>query len=150
MKRPTMHFDSLAVEWQLRGKALTASAVVGVGSIANTLAHRLIQDPEHLCKGIITNDLLLVEGAANELPWVEGALYLGEDSKAPSLFMPTTLCPDKPIALVQRNLRKKAAIASGAIAVLPHEYLLIDMRQIATLQLSELLSLSEHHLKKHA
>ena len=61
---------------------------------------------------------LLLIGAAEELPWVDGVVYLGRDPEAPSLLLPTTLEPDVPAPLFERAILARARAAAPPIAVL--------------------------------
>jgi hypothetical protein len=57
-------------------------------------------------------------GAAEDLPWVDGALYLGRDGAAPSLLLPTTLEPDVPAPLLERAVLARARGSAPPIALL--------------------------------
>jgi hypothetical protein len=64
------------------------------------------------------DDLLLLVGPGEALPWADGALYLGRDPAAPALLLPTMLAPSVPLELLERALRRRLA-ASGPLALLP-------------------------------
>jgi hypothetical protein len=80
--------------------------VAARGTAATSLAHRLLQDPDSLphYKGVGAPGLLVILGEEEQLPWVDGVVYLGHDSQSPSLLFPTNLEPSVPVALLQRSL----------------------------------------------
>jgi len=81
------------------------------GEAARRLARRLLsRDDEALSRlsGVATQDLLVLLGEADELPWVDGAVYLGRDAGAPSLLLPATREPSAPLPLVERALLDRA------------------------------------------
>ena len=80
--------------------------VAARGPAATSLAHRLLRDPDSLShyKGVSAPGLLVILGEEKRLPWVDGVVYLGHDSQAPSLLFPTNLEPSVPAALLQRSL----------------------------------------------
>ena len=97
----------IPVTWQLRDLPLVASAVSAYGAVALNLAQRLMDlDDEALSclKGVSGAGLLMIVGDEASLPWVDGVVYLGRDSRAPSMLVPTTLEPSVPIALFERAL----------------------------------------------
>lgn len=55
-------------------------------------------------RGVASTSVLVVLGEADDLPWVEGASYLGRDPIAPSLWLPTTRAPSVSAALLERAL----------------------------------------------
>ncbi|WP_022951102.1 hypothetical protein [Leucothrix mucor] len=46
------------------------------------------------------SDVAVLLGANQDLPWIPGALYLGQASGVTNLYLPTTLSPSLPIALI--------------------------------------------------
>jgi hypothetical protein len=122
--------------WQVREAALAPVAVAGRGRVAIALAHRLLAlDDEWLARlaGVSGDGLLIALGDSSSLVWVDGVVYLGRDSLAPSLLIPTTLEPDVPLALLERALMKRLAGASP-IAVL------LDPATIASVSLARPIS----------
>ncbi len=102
--------SQIPVTWQSRDQALVACAVSARGKVALNLAHRLLDlDDEALAslKGVSGPGFLMVVGAEESLPWVDGVNYLGRDPRAPSLLVPTTLEPSIPIALLEHALATK-------------------------------------------
>lgn len=73
--------------WQRREPALAAVAVIGVGAVAGRLteaAELRLRDGAEL--QVITHpEYLLILGAEHQLPWTDGARYLGWDGAALSL-----------------------------------------------------------------
>jgi hypothetical protein len=115
---------------------LTPTCVVGIGAVGAALCARLLEDPHagssspraaqpeapparaapaddplaHL-DGLRVLDppLVLVRGPAAHLPWVDGALYLGEI--APGLHVPTTTTLNVPPALVRDAFARQVPLA---------------------------------------
>ena len=93
------------------------------GEAARALARRLLaRDDEALARlsGVAGPELLVVLGVAADLPWVDGAVYLGRDADAPALLLPTTREPAMPPVLAERALiaRAQALNAAPPLAVL--------------------------------
>lgn len=119
---------SVQIEWQVRAQPLAPGAVVARGSIARTLARRLLaSDDEQLARwqGVAGPDVLIVLGEEATLPWVEGVTYLGRDERAPALWLPTTHEPCVPLPLLQRTLVQHAqgktplAVLRAPLAIAP-------------------------------
>jgi hypothetical protein len=73
--------------WQRREPPLPAVAVVGVGAVAAFLAaatHQRLRDGAEL-RAVADPEYLLVLGAEADLPWADGARYLGWDGSALTL-----------------------------------------------------------------
>lgn len=92
------------------------------GEAARALARRLlVRDDEALARlsGVAGPELLVVLGVAADLPWVDGAVYLGRDADAPALLLPTTREPSVPPVLAERALiaRGQALNAAPPLAV---------------------------------
>lgn len=99
--------QSLQINWQNRLDPLEATALVATRDAAIRLARKLLSfDDEklNLLHGVSANDLLLIAGKAEHLPWVNGVIYLGKDSLAPSILLPTTVRPNIPIDLFEVTL----------------------------------------------
>lgn len=92
--------------WRPRFTPLVPVGVAARGRAATSLVHRLLRDPDSLShyKGVAAPGLLVILGAEQWLPWVDGVVYLGHDAESPSLLFPTNLEPSVPAALLQRSL----------------------------------------------
>ena len=115
--------------WRPRFTPLVPVGVAARGTAATSLAHRLLQDPDSLShyKAVGAPGLLVILG--EELPWVDGVVYLGHDAQSPSLLLPTNVEPSVPAALLQRALA-----LNGPCALLldpPSIVLLTEARTIA-------------------
>lgn len=76
---------------------------------ARRLHARLTQLPPSMQARLlvsVSRDVLVVTGAAAELPWVPGIAYATRSADAPSLWRPTVLQPDVPADLLARSLRR--------------------------------------------
>jgi hypothetical protein len=95
--------ESIPVLWRPRPDPLDPVGVAARGRAARALAERLLaRDDEALAR------LHGVAGEAPELPWADGATYLGRDPLAPSLLLPTTREPSVPLPLLERALVARA------------------------------------------
>ncbi|MFE7558265.1 hypothetical protein [Kitasatospora sp. NPDC057500] len=83
---------AVALTWERREPPLTAAAVLAVGDAVPALAaatRARLTDGARL--GVLADDtVLLVLGAEADLPWSDGARYLGRDG---DLLVPTTARP---------------------------------------------------------
>lgn len=118
------------ISWVPRETPLLPAAVAARGDAALRLARRLLLlDDESLARleGVAGNELIVIKGAAEDLPWVEGVQYLGVDHDAPALLLPTNYEASLPKPLLARALAARAG-ESGTIAVLPQPALLVPMK----------------------
>lgn len=102
-----MSRDLLSIEWKLRAEPLMPHSVAARDAAALRLAKRLLAlEDEKLARfdGISAENFLLISGKSEDLPWVEGASYLGRDSLAPALLLSTVYEPSIPSALLERAL----------------------------------------------
>ncbi|MFC5664861.1 hypothetical protein ACFP3U_17965 [Kitasatospora misakiensis] len=90
----------MALTWERREPPLTAAAVLAVGDAVPALAaatRERLTDGARL--GVLADDTtLLVLGDERDLPWSDGAHYLGHDGE---LLLPTTARP-RPAATLWR------------------------------------------------
>ncbi|MFJ4668471.1 bpX5 domain-containing protein [Kitasatospora purpeofusca] len=91
---------AVALGWERREPPLTAAAVLAIGAAVPALAAATrdrLTDGARL--GVLADDTtLLVLGAEADLPWADGAHYLGHDEE---LLVPTTARP-RPAATLWR------------------------------------------------
>ena len=91
--------------WQRRPEPLAASGMVTAGAATKRLLVRLGLIDEAALAGltfVATRDLLVLIGAADTLPWVDGARYCAPEPLAQALWLPTTLAPILPAVLLRR------------------------------------------------
>jgi hypothetical protein len=118
------------VRWKPRDAPLLPVAAAAHGEAAFALAKRLLQQQDEQLgqlEGLAGKQLIVIRGSSDLLPWVDGIQYLGCDSTAPALLLPTNYQPSVPPALLARALAAKAD-DKGVIALLPNPLLLIPMR----------------------
>jgi hypothetical protein len=111
----------IPIAFRPRAAPLVPTAAAARGPAAVALAVRLLgRDDAALGRlsGVSGPGLILVLGQADELPWVDGAVYLGRDPAAPSLLLPTALAPDVPAPLLERALLARAPDLAPPLAVL--------------------------------
>jgi hypothetical protein len=105
-----------------RPDVLDPVAVVGLGPVARALARRLLRRGEEglgALRGAAGDDVLVVLGAAEALPWVDGVNYLGRDPGAPRLLLPTMVRPAVAADAFERAIARHAAVLPSPWAVLP-------------------------------
>ena len=110
LQRPAAPAPTERVRWVPRDTPLLPAAVVGTGDVARALVRRLLRLDE--------GGLVAVMGAEGVLPWVDGAVYLGRDADAPTLYLPTALRPDVHLTLFERAFVRGRTIESP-VAVVP-------------------------------
>jgi len=111
----------LPVTFGPRASPLAPSAAAARGPAAVALARLLAARGDAALArlaGVSGPGLLLVIGAAADLPWVDGIVYLGKDPRAPSLLLPSALEPDVPASLFERAVLSRAAGVDAPNAVL--------------------------------
>jgi hypothetical protein len=113
----------IAWDWVRRYPPLEPSAVAGREAVRDQLAGRVAGDPDpQRLRATGSSDWLLLLGKTEDLPWVEGARYLGWDH---GILVPTTHCPAVPMDLLARVLRRR--YRAELIVLLPGEILTSTM-----------------------
>lgn len=105
-----MNSGLLKIRWQNRTDALSPCAVVAFDEAAISLAEKLLSlEDEKLrsLQGISGRQMILITGESENLPWTNGAIYLGRDAQMPSILLPTTLKPNCPLDLFERAVNEK-------------------------------------------
>jgi hypothetical protein len=118
-----------AINWTPRKVPLPPEGVAARGDVALRLAQRLLQlTDETLGKllGVAGEKLLVITGAPDLLPWVDGVQYLGTEPEDATLLSPTNYVPSVPYPLLARALKAKLK-TSGPYAVLPYPALLVPL-----------------------
>ncbi len=111
----------IPLRWAFREPPLEPCAVAACDEACAALIQRLTRcDDEHLARlrGVRGAGIIVVLGAAADLPWVEAATWLGADLDAPNLLVPTTLRPDLPRSWLARRIEVLSG-SGGAVALLP-------------------------------
>lgn len=106
------------VTWTPRDAPLAIEAALATGEAARALARRLltIADLSPL-RAAATDELLVILG--DNLPWVDGIVYLGRDATAPRMYLPTTLAPSVAPAMLARGVERQKQVAAGPFALVP-------------------------------
>ena len=112
----------LAVATAQRSLPFTAGAVLALGPTSSALASRLLgSTDEHLerLQAVFGAQLLLVLGDTLDLPWSDGAIYLGREAGMPELWLPCAVGPSVPLPLLWRALcaRFESARLRGPCAI---------------------------------
>jgi hypothetical protein len=117
-----MGSQGVPVRWGPRAEPLEPLAVAGEGAVALALARRVLSETDARLaewSGVAGTGVLVLLGPAGSLPWVDGAVYLGRDSAAPSLLMPCAWVPDVAASMLERALLARVGNAGTPVAVLP-------------------------------
>ncbi|GIG19283.1 hypothetical protein Cch01nite_00070 [Cellulomonas chitinilytica] len=107
-----------ALSWVVREPPLAAAAVTATGTAARLLAEETVRRLDTGASGLRAAGAgrrLLVLGPADELPWCDGARYLGWDA---GVLMPTGRRPSLPADLVAAAARRHLR-GAPLVAVLP-------------------------------
>jgi hypothetical protein len=103
--------------WERRTQALTPAGMVTRGDVTQRLLAQLATASEAELANlsvVATRELMVLIGANDDLPWIDGARYCAPDPQVATLWLPTTLAPTLPPDL----LRRSAAPRAGAGALL--------------------------------
>jgi hypothetical protein len=106
------------IGWRTRHEPLHPGAVLGDGLVAARLAAALAERVEHGADVEVHagDGLVLAIGDAADLPWVDGAVWLGAEA---GLLVPTTLEPTPEPHLVGRAVAKSVGADAGWIVLTP-------------------------------
>jgi hypothetical protein len=118
--------------WLERSPALIPQAAVAWGEAAVRLRTRLGDMPieqQSRVSATANRDVLVMTGATNDLPWVDGIKYAAPSPEAPQLWLPTHSQPSVPcdllaIALCRNQGRQPLLIWPSRSALLPLDRLL--------------------------
>lgn len=126
--------------WVPREVPLAVRGVAAHAAVAHALWMRLMAcDDRALARwrGVAAGADLVLLG--DELPWVDGAVWLGRDGDAPAWLLPTALRPSLPCALLVRAVPGAAPAVPhaawpvrGALRVVP----LLDARPLSRARLA--------------
>ncbi len=115
--------DDGFVTWSEREPPLIACAVAAWGDVAFRLGQRLLDlNDEALGRlsGVAGTNVMVLLGETEDLPWVDGVVYLGRDEMAPVLLLPTHQRPVVPPAnLLDRVMLKRFPKLNLPLAILP-------------------------------
>jgi hypothetical protein len=98
-----------ALAWKPRLEPLVPSAALAFGEAARALAQRVLAFDDALLarlRGVGGDDVIVVLGEADILPWADGVEYVGRSPDAPSLLLPTTVAPSLGDGLFERAIAR--------------------------------------------
>lgn len=106
-----------ALTWRPRPEPLPAAAVTVPAPATPALAAATLLRLEAgaALRAAVAAERLLVLGEAAELPWCEGAQYLGWDA---GLLLPTAVAPDLPADLLAASMRARLPADHTLVALL--------------------------------
>jgi MoxR-vWA-beta-propeller ternary system domain bpX5 len=123
--------NPLAIQWRLRAQPLVPCAVVAFAKAVGFLGTRLLaRSDDALAKleAVKLENGLVVLGAANDLPWAPGVLYLGTEPSAPALLLPTTVEPSAHPALIERAILARHDRLTAPVALVHSPALMFSVR----------------------
>jgi len=112
--------------WTRRADALAPSGIVTAGATTRrVLAQLRGRSHEDLARlaVVATRDLLVLLGANDDLPWVDGARYCAPDPAAQTLWLPTTMAPVLPPDLVRRSASARIGERAVLLWDAPEQFL---------------------------
>lgn len=112
----------LRVGWVDREPPLPIAGAWAEGPVARALVDRCLADLDGATatpptdaaarilrlRGVGGGGFVVLLGAADDLPWVDGVTWLGVDPSGPGLYVPTRIAPDRPVDLVARAVTSRA------------------------------------------
>jgi hypothetical protein len=112
----------IEITWSRRPYPLAPAAVLGLGETRNVLAAHLL---DRISAGAdlqvhASGEYLLAVGGEADLPWVDGAVWLGREA---GLLLPTTAAVEPNIDLVSRAIRRRVGTDAGWIVLIPGQIL---------------------------
>jgi len=84
----------LPIEWRRREPPLAPSVVIGLGEVARALVSATLRRSDAdlaTLRGLAGDGLVCLVG--DDLPWADGAHWLGQSPDAPGLYVPTQRRP---------------------------------------------------------
>lgn len=112
-----------ALRWRRRDLPLACAAVAGVGPVAHRLrgatADRV--GTGALIRACADAEWIVLLGDRDDLPWADGAVYLGWES---GILLPTTVAPSLPAELIRRAVGGRP---TDLVAVVPGCVLVSEM-----------------------
>ncbi len=115
-----MPMNPIPIQWKPCEPPLAPCAVAARGENALRLANRVLDSHDEQLgrwRGVVGENLLILLGERDELPWTDGAFYLGRDERAPALLLPTTQSVSVALDLFGRALKLQFAQAAPPFAV---------------------------------
>lgn len=104
--------QKIEIKWQNRFDSLEPLALIAFDDVAIRLKKKLLSfDDEKLSlmQGVFGENLLFISSKTENLPWIDGGIYLGKDARATSIFLPTNLRPNIPFDLFEKSLLRRFA-----------------------------------------
>jgi hypothetical protein len=97
----------IRIHWEPRPRPLKPVAAAARGACSRALARKLLGWPAGRLlelKGVAGPGMIIILGDEARLPWAAGIHYLGRDSEAAALLLPTNIQPSVPVALLERAI----------------------------------------------
>jgi hypothetical protein len=101
--------------WIAPGSPLEAVAVAGRDGVGDLLSEHVIGRPDVRVDRVEPWTVVRAE----DLPWIDGVVYLGALLGAPGLLVPTVRIPAVPADLLMAGVRRMVGADSGPCVLLP-------------------------------
>jgi hypothetical protein len=127
------------IRWKHRCTPLSIGGLLAKKNHRRALLQRLLLMHEsqlNLLRGSYNNDVIIIFGDENQLPWIPGSTYLGQDLSAKHLWLPTHLSPTVPIDLFDHAICRQ--FGEGQHVVNPWEKTCYNVTQLLKLSRSTL------------
>lgn len=130
--------DPIPITWIARREPLPVVGELAAGPAVPRLARQVLQRTSRgsQLRACASQGWLLVLGATEDLPWVDGVVWLGETD---DLLLPTLLEPSVSPALIRAAL----SVSRDQLAILLPDRLVIASRPMRTVDRGSLASLAE-------
>src|SRR5262249_37183525 len=92
-------------------------------------------DDDSLAKlrGVIGDGIVVVLGAADALPWIDGVRYIARAADEPNLLLPTGMCTRLAPPIVLRALLDKTPGLKPPIVLLPEPRAIVSLADARTI-----------------
>jgi hypothetical protein len=112
---------TITPRWMVREPPLSPVALAAVGKeTRHALLQRLAQcGSEELSRlhGVVGDEIVVIYGATEHLPWIDRGHWLGRDRAAPGLYLPTTQKPDVHIELFERMVLRDVDVRAPVAVI---------------------------------
>jgi hypothetical protein len=117
--------------WQDEPEPPIAQGVIGVGAVSRTLFAAIEARPQAARQALMAaanDDLLILTGPLEDLPWVDGAQYIAPRAEMPALWLPTAQRPTAPLDLLERAIRRQHS--QSPLLLLPNPAQLLPLTRL--------------------
>lgn len=130
--------------WRTETEVPAAMGVVGYGEVARALHAKVAAAGDATPPWQITahQDLLVLTGQADTLPWVDGARYIAPRLEAPTLWLPTLERPDIALDLLAAAVARRHP--QRPMLLWPHPAQLVPLHRLLPADAAVLARIAAH------